>query len=201
VEILKSSSNSPPRIKYSSHAKTIAMTWNLFNSNKFRFVFILPVFLFLSSTILAQEITVAGRVIDDSTKSPLSGVTVLIKGAGNKGGVVTTPDGTFSIKAPRGSTLTFSSVGFNNVEAVANSETVNVSLISKSGQLSDVVVIGYGSRQKKDLTGAYGVVGENEISKSTAVSPELALQGSLREYRFLHPVVILIPAQVCVSGA
>ncbi|MEO6719438.1 MAG: TonB-dependent receptor [Ferruginibacter sp.] len=155
------------------------MTWKLFNSYKLRFLTILPFFLFLSSTVFSQDITVTGKVVDDSTKNPLSGVSVFIKGAASRGGVVTTSAGDYRIKAPRGATLVFSSVGFNTVESVANSEAVNVSLNSKSAQLSDVVVIGYGTRQKRDVTGAISTVGVKDIEKSTALSPELAMQGQM----------------------
>ena len=154
------------------------MIRNLFPGYTLKKFFFFSSFLFfLSSKVLAQDITVTGKVVDDSTKSPVNGVTVSVKGSGNKTAAVTNTNGNFSIKTTRGATLVFSSVGYNVAEEVVNTNIVSISLSPKSGQLADVVVIGYGSRQRKDVTGAVSSVGSKEIEKSTAISPELALQG------------------------
>ena len=153
----------------------IAMIANLVHWSKLK---MLLFFLFFSSTsLLAQEIVVTGKVTDDSTRSPLNGVSVSVKGRTNVVGTATSADGTFRIRTSRGATLVFSSVGYNNAEAIVRGETVNVNLTPVSGQLADVVVIGYGTRQKKDVTGAVSTITAKDIEKSTSMTPELALQG------------------------
>ena len=155
------------------------MTCKFLPGNTFRFLLFLPIFLLITASVAAQEITVTGKVTDDSTKAPLNGVSVFIKGKGNKAGVVTNADGNYRILAARNATLVFSSVGYNPAEAVVTGESINITLSGKAGQLADVVVIGYGQRQRRDVTGAIATVGGKEMEKSTALSPELAMQGQM----------------------
>jgi TonB-linked SusC/RagA family outer membrane protein len=155
----------------------IAMIRNLFLNHILKTFFFFLSFSLITVNISAQDISVSGRVIDDSTKAPVNGVTVSVRGKGGKGGVVTNVDGNFNIKAARGATLVFSSVGYNAAEATVDGNAINVSLSPRSSQLADVVVIGYGTRQKKDVTGAISTIGAKDIEKSTSMTPELALQG------------------------
>ncbi|HRH60585.1 MAG TPA: SusC/RagA family TonB-linked outer membrane protein, partial [Chitinophagaceae bacterium] len=119
-----------------------------------------------------------GKVIDNDTKNPLSEVTILVKGGSAKAGAITDANGIFKIKVQKNAVLIFTSLGYASAEVtVTGAEFINVSLVSSTAQLNDVVVIGYGTRKKKDVTGAVSTVGTKEIEKSTSMTPELALQG------------------------
>ncbi|MGN8058310.1 SusC/RagA family TonB-linked outer membrane protein [Pedobacter sp. 22163] len=127
---------------------------------------------------LAQNITVKGKVIDGGDKTSLPGVTILIKGTQN--GTQTDENGNYSISAPANATLVFNFVGYTALEqAVNNQTTLNVSLASSTQQLEQVVVVGYGTQRKIDVTGSVGTVKGEDISKQASVNPVSALQGKV----------------------
>lgn len=131
--------------------------------------------LFFFIPVMAQEsISVSGRVIDNNTRNGIPSVNISVKGG--KIGAVTDVNGSFRINVPRGATLVFSSVGYSAQEQIiAGTEPLTIVLNSQANNLSEVIVIGYGERRKKDVTGAISSVGSKEIEKSTALSPELAM--------------------------
>lgn len=120
---------------------------------------------------------VSGRVVDSASSQGLPGVTVAVNGTNRS--TATNTNGDFTIAASQGEVLTFSSVNYQQKEVPVGNATAlgNVVLTSRNAELSQVVVIGYGQRQRKDVTGAVSQVSAKEIEKSTAISPELALQG------------------------
>lgn len=127
---------------------------------------------------LAQNITVKGKVIDGGDKTPLPGVSILIKGT--QGGTQTDVNGNYSISAPANATLVFNFVGYTALEqAVNNQTTINVSLASSTQQLDQVVVVGYGTQRKIDVTGSVGTVKGEDISKQASVNAISALQGKV----------------------
>ncbi|SFA56109.1 TonB-linked outer membrane protein, SusC/RagA family [Pedobacter suwonensis] len=127
---------------------------------------------------LAQNITVKGKVIDGGDKTPLPGVSILIKGT--QSGTQTDVNGNYSISAPANATLVFNFVGYTAAEqAVNNQTTINVSLASSTQQLEQVVVVGYGTQRKIDVTGSVGNVKGEDISKQPSVNPVSALQGKV----------------------
>ncbi|WP_025145731.1 SusC/RagA family TonB-linked outer membrane protein [Pedobacter jeongneungensis] len=127
---------------------------------------------------LAQNITIKGKVIDGGDKTPLPGVSILIKGT--QGGTQTDGNGNYSLSAPANATLVFNFVGYTALEqAVNNQTTINVSLVSSTQQLEQVVVVGYGTQRKIDVTGAVGTVKGEDISKQASVNPVSALQGKV----------------------
>lgn len=125
-----------------------------------------------------QQRTVSGTVTDEKGQS-LPGVTVVIKGTTN--GTVTNFDGKYSItNIPENAVLVFSFVGMRTQEIVVASQTViNVNMQVDAIGMDEVVVIGYGSRQKKDVTTSISTVGSEDISKSISMSPEMAMQGRM----------------------
>ncbi|MGA9649674.1 carboxypeptidase-like regulatory domain-containing protein, partial [Pedobacter sp.] len=126
----------------------------------------------------AQNITVKGKVIDGGDKSSLPGVTVLVKGT--QTGTQTDANGNYSISAPANATLVFNFIGYAALEqAVANQTTINVSLASQDQQLEQVVVVGYGTQRKIDVTGSVATVKGEDISKQASVNPVSALQGKV----------------------
>ncbi|GIZ16219.1 SusC/RagA family TonB-linked outer membrane protein [Capnocytophaga catalasegens] len=136
-------------------------------------------FCFFSLKITAQQQVVKGTVTDTS-KEPLPGVNILIKGTTH--GTVTDFDGNYELNAPKGAVLEFSFVGFQtqakNV-GVGNPVIINVTLQEDAQQLEDVVVIGYGVARKKDVTGSVNLVTTKDFNKAPAVNADQLLQGKV----------------------
>lgn len=138
---------------------------------------ILLLFVFSLQSIAQDIITARGKVFDGDKKLPVSGASVMVKG--NSLGTVTDANGDFSLQVPKGSTLIITSTGFQSVEIAAGENMPVINILSQTGSLSEVVVVGYGERRKKDLTGAVSSMNAKDIQKSTALSPELAMQGRM----------------------
>jgi TonB-linked SusC/RagA family outer membrane protein len=131
--------------------------------------------LLCSASVFAQEKTIKGTV--RSADSVLAGVTVQVKGQSN--GTQTDINGRFSIDAPPNSILVFSYVGFQPREIkTGNAATMDVILAeSVTNSLTDVIVVGYGSQKKSDITGAVASVPMKDIQKTPANRVDDALQG------------------------
>lgn len=134
--------------------------------------------LFVALGAQAQQRTVTGTVTDGSTGTSLPGVSIVLKGTTS--GTTSDVDGKYSIQASTDQTLVFSFIGFETFEAPVGEQTIiNVTMAVSAQMLSEIVVIGYGEREKKDLTGAISNIDSKEIAKSTAMTPELAMQGRM----------------------
>jgi TonB-dependent starch-binding outer membrane protein SusC len=129
-------------------------------------------FLFVLQTIWAQT-PVTGRVTDASGTG-IGGVTVSIKNTNTA--TVTDPNGNFSIAAPANSTLIFSYVGFQTVEKPA-SGNLTIALAPSNNSLSEVVVVGYGTKIKKDVTSSISRITNRDFQNLPLPSFETALQG------------------------
>jgi TonB-linked SusC/RagA family outer membrane protein len=123
----------------------------------------------------AQNAAVSGIVTDDKSET-LPGVNVRVKGTTI--GTTTDVNGKYSIGVPTGGTLIFSFIGYTDQEVnVGNRTSINIQLTNSSTSLNEVVVVGYGTQQKKDLTGAISVVRAKDIQKRQATTVAEALQG------------------------
>ena len=122
---------------------------------------------------MAQTLDVSGKVIDEQGE-PVIGASVVQKGTSN--GTVTDIDGNFTFKAPQGATLVVSYVGYKNVEVKAGMG-IKVQLQTNASELNEVVVTGYTTQRKADLTGAVSVVSVDELAKQNENNPMKALQG------------------------
>jgi TonB-dependent starch-binding outer membrane protein SusC len=132
----------------------------------------------------AQQRSVTGQVTDDAGL-PLPGVSVVIKGTTN--GTVSDSDGRYSLNANQGDVLSFSFIGFEPKEVNVGAESVvNVSMVTSISTLEEVVVIGFGEREKKDLTGAISTVNAKDISSVPFASPQFALQGKTTGVRVVN---------------
>ena len=130
--------------------------------------------LLVSFSLLAQTKRVSGTVVDNI--GPVQGVSVVEKGTNN--GVVTDLDGNFSISIRKGSVLSFSSIGFKTVEITVDDRNVyNVTLEEDQFLLDDVVVVGYGTMKKSDLSGASASLKENDLKTTIVSSLDQSLQG------------------------
>ena len=136
-------------------------------------------FAIISISVYAQERTVTGKVTDAKDGAPLAAASVVVKGS-NKG-VTTSADGSFAIKVPSGATaLVFSYLNYASQEVVLDSKnTVNVSLAASTDQLSEVVVIGYGTSRKKDLTGSVSTVSAKDFNTGAISTPEQLIAGKV----------------------
>ncbi|OUJ75656.1 hypothetical protein BXP70_05690 [Hymenobacter crusticola] len=122
-----------------------------------------------------QDITVTGRVLDDKGEG-LPGVNVVVKGTTN--GTQTGGDGSYTLTAPDQGILVFSFVGFNPQEvAIAGRTTVNVNLAPDTKTLNEVVVVGYGTQAKSEVTGAIASVKGEELVNQASQNPVSSLQG------------------------
>jgi TonB-linked SusC/RagA family outer membrane protein len=123
------------------------------------------------------DVTVQGVVTDDQG-SPLPGATIVLKGSTNVG-VSADANGKFSLAVPDGNaTLVISSVGFVTQElALAGRTTLNVQLVTDNKSLDEVVVVGYGTQKRSDLTGAVGSVKAADLVERPIVNVAQGLQG------------------------
>lgn len=138
-------------------------------------------FLFLGFAITAQEKTVAGKVTDESG-NPLPGVNIMEKGTNH--GTSTNFEGLYSLgNLKNGSVLEFSYIGFatqlRNVSGTQQQITINVTLSEDTQQLDDVVVIGYGTQRKSDVTGAVASVDYNELNTQPINTVNDAIKGRI----------------------
>lgn len=138
-------------------------------------LFLLAVFCSLGAEA-QQSATIHGTVTSATENSPLIGVTVVVKGTAM--GTTTKPDGTYSIRAARGDSLIFRYIGYEEVHRPVGVETmINVRLQPSTNLLNDVIVTGYTTQSKRDVTGAASTVSANEISQTPVSDVTTALQG------------------------
>ena len=124
----------------------------------------------------AQSFSVSGTIIDEN-KMPLLGVNVIVKNESR--GTTTDFDGNYTVQnISSGDVLQFSYLGFQTQEITVNDQqTINVTLQTDSEALNEVVVIGYGTQSRKEITGAVSVVGSETIEDLNPARVEQALQG------------------------
>ena len=127
----------------------------------------------LYTSIFAQQ-TITGT-LKSATGEPLSGASVNIKGTSKF--VIANENGVFKIDAPAGSTIVISSVGYKTKEMVSAGVDINETLDAAEGTLNDVVVIGYQSVRKKDLTGAVAIINPAQANRNVASSVAESIQG------------------------
>lgn len=137
----------------------------------------LSLIMLLPLSLLAQEIKVQG-VVKDQTGEAVIGATVMQKGTSN--GTVTDFDGNFSLSVPAEATLTISYIGFATQDVAVGGKTeFQIVLKDDSQILSEVVVIGYGTMRKTDLTGAVGSLGAKDMQDSPVSNIGQAIQGKI----------------------
>ncbi len=118
---------------------------------------------------------ISGKVVDEKNEA-LIGVSILVKGT--QKGTTTDVNGNYKLDADRNSTLVFSFVGYENKEIlVGNQTTINTSLESDSKALSEVVIVGYGTQRKQDITSAVSVINMKDIGEQPANNVNQILQG------------------------
>ncbi|MBT1707593.1 TonB-dependent receptor [Fulvivirgaceae bacterium PWU5] len=135
------------------------------------------IFAFLSQIAWAQERTIRGKITNAEDGSPLPGVSVVVQGTNR--GTVTDVEGQYRLPVADGdAVLVFSFIGMLSQEqTIGNRETIDVQLSPDSKQLSEVVVVGYGTEQQKLITGSIGVVKSDAIKDLPVSTVDGMLQG------------------------
>ena len=134
------------------------------------------IILLFTSELKAQDRMVSGKVTDGSDGTGIPGSSIVVKGSNR--GLVTDANGNFKIAAAAGSTLVISSVGYLTQEvAIGSRSEINVSLATDLKALDEVVVTGYGSQSKREITGAVTTVNAKELQSVPATTFAQQLQG------------------------
>lgn len=159
------------------------MFLNLKNPSRHKFCnrlqFFSIILLLLPFGLRAQDQTISGQVTDNNNK-PLQGVSILIKGT--KRGTATDNTGRFTIaNVAQNAILIFSSEGFATQEVAVSNQTgaINISMQAQASDLNEVVVIGYGTRQKRDLTGSVGQVKATQLENENPNNVQDILRGNI----------------------
>jgi len=141
----------------------------------------------ISQVSLAQNKVVTGKVTDARDGSPLQGATVAAKG--NRAGTQTDAKGVFSLTVDNSvSAIVISSVGFNAQEISLDGKTsVEVAMAINNTSLGEVVVIGYGTARRKDLTGSVSTVSTKDFNKGPLTSPEQLINGKVAGVQITAP--------------
>jgi len=131
------------------------------------------------SNVISMDFTIKGKVTDAETGEGLPGVNILVKG--KQSGVITDPNGNFSIVVPdRNSVLLFSYVGYLSQEIpVANRMQINILLKQDNKALDEVVVVGFGTQKKINATGAISTIGTKELVQSPVANISNSLVGRM----------------------
>ena len=126
--------------------------------------------------VRAQTLSVSG-IVTDETGEPLIGATVQEKGTSN--GTATDADGAYSIKTAQGKTLVFSYIGYITKEVQVNGAKINVTMKENTNALEEVVVVGYGSMTRKDVTSSITTVRAKDMNVGIYTDPAQMLQGKV----------------------
>jgi TonB-linked SusC/RagA family outer membrane protein len=131
-----------------------------------------------TQTVFSQSTTISGQVTDDKG-APVQGATVTAKGT--KIGASTGADGRFTLNVPASAkSLVISNIGFADQEvAISGQSTFSISLVPSQASLNEVVIIGYGTAKKKDLTGSVTTVTSKEFNKGVITSPDQLMQNKV----------------------
>lgn len=141
---------------------------------------------FFVLSVWAQERKVTGTVTDGETGETVPGANVIEKGTTN--GSTTDLDGNFSLSVQDGATLVVSFVGYRQMEiAVGSRSVIDVNLELDVAQLSEVVVVGYGTQEKKEITSAVASVSAEEFNQGNVSDPTQLLQGKVAGLAISRP--------------
>ena len=135
--------------------------------------FLMSIMLVFACTVMYAQTEITGTVVDENGDGVI-GATVMEKGTSN--GTVTDFDGNFTLNVELGKTLVITYIGYEAVEVTA-APNLNISLLQNASELAEVVVTGYTTQRKADLTGAISTVSVDEMAKQNENNPMKALQG------------------------
>ncbi|MDP9046707.1 MAG: carboxypeptidase-like regulatory domain-containing protein, partial [Bacteroidota bacterium] len=137
---------------------------------------------------MAQNNVVTGKVTDSKDGSPLTGVSIVVKGSST--GTVTDVNGAFRLSVPSSAaTLVVSYIGYDRKEVSITGSTLNITLEPSTTSLSEVAVVsvGYGSQRKKDLTGAVENLSAKNFNQGAIINPVDQLAGKVAGLTITQP--------------
>lgn len=138
------------------------------------------------SLTFAQQLEITGKVTETESGEGIPGVSVLVKGTTR--GAISDLDGSFSIRAGSEEVLVFSFLGYESVEqAVANRSVINIGLSPSLQALTEVVVVGYGTQERKEITSAVTSVKAENFNQGTVNDPRQLLQGKVAGLNIARP--------------
>jgi TonB-linked SusC/RagA family outer membrane protein len=153
---------------------------------KLSFLLVFLLCLSLPSLTFAQDGEITGKVTDTESGEGIPGVSVIIKGTSR--GAITDLDGSYSISAGSDDVLAFSFLGYVTVEeTVANRTVINVGLSPSIQALTEVVVVGYGTQERKEITSAVTSVKSENFNQGTVNDPRQLLQGKVAGLNIARP--------------
>lgn len=166
-----------------------SIMWIVNQKIGFRSLVLLFLIVITTNISNAQDIAtvkVSGTVSDAASKDLIPGASVLIKGT--QTGTMTDVNGKYSLNVPQGATLVFSFIGYENFEVPVGTENkIDVSLKAISQAIEGVVVIGYGTTTKKEVTGAIASVKSEQFNKGAYSNPMGLLQGKVAGLTIVNP--------------
>ncbi len=134
----------------------------------------------------AQQARITGKVTDAATGEGMPGASVLVKGTTR--GIVTDLDGNFAIEASSTDVLVFSFIGYNTVEETVGTRTsINLTLSESVQGLNEVIVVGYGTQEKKEITSAVASIKAEDFNRGTVNDPRQLLQGKVAGLNISRP--------------
>ena len=133
------------------------------------------IFFCISSTSIIAQNIISGTVSNNLSGESIPSVSV--KEKGTKNATITNFDGKYSIEVPENAVIVFSSLGFETQEKKFSESVLNISLIPSSNELDEIVVVGYGSQNIKDLTGSLVSVKSKSFQKGAFSTPEALVVG------------------------
>jgi iron complex outermembrane receptor protein len=132
----------------------------------------------MGNIAMAQQFVLSGKVTDSSSGESLPGVSIVVKGTTN--GTTSDLNGHFTLNVNKGEVIVLSFVGYTKQEVpVGGQKTISVALVPSNEELSEVVVVAYGTSKKSDLTGSITAVTQKDFQKGNIASPEQLLTGKV----------------------
>ncbi len=157
----------------------------------YTFIIVAHLLILSISTLYAQNITVEGHVYDKSDKLPLLGVTVIVKGSQGSVGSLTDNDGRYSINIPAKfaqDTLLFTYIGYHEEQRpITNSSIVDVEMGQDTESIDEIVVVGYGTTTKKEVTGSVASLKADDLPKGAFTNAAGMLQGKVAGLTVTNP--------------
>src|SRR5665648_533063 len=147
-------------------------------------IFLVGIFLLAQLSAYAQQLTITGKITDSQTGETMPGVNIVVKGSTI--GTITSTDGKYSITVPdKNAVLAFSFIGYSTMEIPVEGKTViNVTLVSEALSLEEVVVVGYGTQSRRNITGSVASANMKKMEVLPVTNISQAFRGTVAGVQF-----------------
>ncbi|MDE3234779.1 MAG: TonB-dependent receptor [Bacteroidota bacterium] len=140
-------------------------------------LFLFVQILLMSVCLLAQNRVITGTVTDSESGEPITGASVRVMGS--KAGVIVDDKGSFKIQVPANAMLEITSVGYKTIQLKPENGTIQIKLVAENKQLNEVVVVGYGSKKRSDVTGSVASVPKSRLSQLPVTNVLQSVEGAV----------------------